>query len=246
MADFWRIPFHTEITSVYAGLRNKLSTPPKRSVSAEVCECTHKFRITNTSVEILKKEIVVFEPIFTFEKECFTIIFLLISADGRFLKNSLSTPKSQVYMLDSETNCRLHRKEVCQPKFANVHTNLELLILPLKFWKKEIVVFEPIFTFEKECFTIIFLLISADGRFLKNSLSTPKSQVYMLDSETNCRLHRKEVCQPKFANVHTNLELLILPLKFWKKRYRFWANFHLWKRMFFYHLSILMRFIYPF
>ena len=55
----WQIseefPFHTEITSVYAGLRNKLSTPPKRSVSAEVCECTHKFRITNTSVEILKK-----------------------------------------------------------------------------------------------------------------------------------------------------------------------------------------------
>jgi hypothetical protein len=136
----WQIseefPFHTEITSVYAGLRNKLSTPPKRSVSAEVCECTHKFRITNTSVEILKKRDSRFWANLHLWKRMFYYHFLLISADGRFLKNSLSTPKSQVYMLDSETNCRLHRKEVCQPKFANVHTNLELLILPLKFWKK--------------------------------------------------------------------------------------------------------------
>ena len=61
--------------------------------------------------------------------------------------------------------CRLHWKEFCPQTFANVHTYLEILILPMKFCKKkEIVVFLPIFTIEEESFTIIFILISEDAK----------------------------------------------------------------------------------
>jgi hypothetical protein len=156
MADFWRIPFPHRNHKCICWTQKQIVDSTERSVSAEVCECTHKFRITNTSVEILKKRDSRFWAIFTFEKECFTIIFLLISADGRFLKNSLSTPKSQVYMLDSETNCRLHRKEVCQPKFANVHTNLELLILSVEILKKRDIVLSQFHLWKRMFFYHLF------------------------------------------------------------------------------------------
>jgi hypothetical protein len=139
----WQIseefPFHTEITSVYAGLRNKLSTPPKRSVSAEVCECTHKFRITNTSVEILKKEIVVFEPIFTLKKNVllsfpFNFRGWQISEEFPFhteitsvyagLRNKLSTPPK-----------RSVSAEVCEctHKFRITNTSVEILKKEISF-----------------------------------------------------------------------------------------------------------------